>query len=116
MPAAPPQDNTGSAPPSAFQIGSADFRPLQQLRARSLKRNQAVDHDVAAMGELQRVVGVLFDDQDGKAILPFERPNGVENLAGYQRCEPERWLVEEKQAGSAHQRAPDRQHLLLATR
>ena len=78
--AGPPGLTRGLAPPSAFEIGSANFRPLQQFRARSLQRNEAVDHDIAAMGELQRVVGVLFDDQDGKAVLAVERPNGVENL------------------------------------
>jgi len=34
------------------------------------------------MGELERVVGVLFDDQDGQAVLPVQGPDGVENLPG----------------------------------
>src|SRR6202044_1472607 len=55
--------------------------------------------------ELQRVVGILFDDQDGQAVLAVERPNGVENLAGDQGREPERWFVEQKQARAAHQRS-----------
>src|SRR5579871_947308 len=57
------------SPTAALQIGGADFGPLQQFAASSLERDQPVDHDIAAMGELQCVVGVLLDDQHGKAIL-----------------------------------------------
>ena len=42
--------------------------------------------------------------------------NGVENLPDDQRGEPERRFVEQQQPRPAHQRAPDRQHLLLAAR
>jgi len=67
------------APPAAFQIGSANLRPLQQFAAGSGHRNQAVDHDVAAMGEFQRMVGVLLDDQDGEAVLPVQCADGIED-------------------------------------
>src|SRR5882724_8208378 len=58
----------GLRPPSAFQTGGSDLRALQQLGAGSLQRNQAVDHDITAMGQPQRVIGILFDDQDGQAV------------------------------------------------
>jgi len=53
-------------PPAAFQIGRADFGTLQQLSAGSAQRDQAVDHDVAAVGELERfglLQHVACDDQ-----------------------------------------------------
>ena len=58
----------------------------------------------------QRTIGHLLADKARRV------GDSTWLIFGDQRCEPERWLVEEKQAGSAHQRAPDRQHLLLATR
>ncbi|MFK4700966.1 hypothetical protein ABIF42_006560 [Bradyrhizobium diazoefficiens] len=53
-------------------------------------------------------------DQDGQAVLPVQGADRIENLARDQRREPERGLVEQEQAGTAHQGAADRQHLLLA--
>src|SRR4051794_32966799 len=60
----------GSPPPPAFEIGGADLRALQQLGAAAAQGDQAVDHDVAAVREAQRMVGVLLDDQHGEAVLP----------------------------------------------
>ena len=85
---------SASLPPSAaLQIGGTDFRALQQLAAGSGQRDQAIDHDIAAMGELERVIGVLFDDQDGQAVLPVQGPDGVENLPGDQGRKSQRRLV-----------------------
>ena len=75
---------------------------------------RAVDHDVAAVGELERVEGVLLDQEDGQLLVGVELPDGGENLPRDQRREPERRLVEQQQPRPAHQRARDRQHLLLA--
>ncbi len=102
------------SPPAAFQIGGADFRALQQFAAGPRQRDQAVDHDIAAMGEFQRVVGVLLDDQHGQAVLPVQGPDRVENLPRDQGGEAERGFVQHQQARAAHQGAADRQHLLLA--
>jgi hypothetical protein len=104
----------GANPAGPFQIGSADFRALQQFAAGTFQRDQAVDHDVAAMGQLERMIGVLLDDQHGEAVLPVQGPDGVENLPRDQRGEAQRRLVQHQQAGPAHQRAADRQHLLFA--
>jgi hypothetical protein len=35
---------------------------------------------ITAMGQPQRVVGVLFDDQHGEAVLPVQGPDRIENL------------------------------------
>ena len=37
------------------------------------------------MGQPQRMIGVLFDDQHGEAVLPVQGPDGVENLPRDQR-------------------------------
>src|SRR5579872_6268960 len=99
---------------ATLEIGGADFRALQQFRAGSLERDQAVDHDIAAVGEPQRVIGVLLDDQYGEAVLPVECPDRLEDLARDQRRETKRRFVEEEQARAAHQGTADRQHLLFA--
>ena len=54
------------------------------------------------------------DDQHGEAVLPVQGADGIENLPRDQRREPERGFVQHQQARSAHQRAPDRQHLLFS--
>src|SRR5947207_10172017 len=68
------------------------------------------------MGELEGMIGVLLDNQDGEAVLPVQRPDGVKNLARDQGRKSERRLIEEQQARATHQRAADRKHLLLAAR
>ena len=60
------------------------------------------------------MVGVLLDDQDGEAVLLVQRANGVEDLTRDQGRKTERRLVQEQEARAAHQRAADREHLLLA--
>ena len=66
------------------------------------------------MGEPKRMIGVLLDDQHGQAVLSVQGADGVENLARDQGRQAERRLVQHQQARAAHQRAADRQHLLLA--
>ena len=100
--------------PAAFEIGGAHLGPLQQLAAGAGQRDLAVDHDIAAVRELQRMEGVLLDQEHGEAVLRVEVADGAENLLRDQRREAERGLVEQQQARAAHQRAADRQHLLLA--
>ena len=95
---------------------SADFLALQQFAPAALQRDLAVDHDIAAMRELERVVGILLDQKHRQLVALIERANGGENLLHQERRETERGLVEENKARTAHQRTADRQHLLLATR
>src|ERR1700758_5202385 len=70
-----------SAVPAAFQIGGAHFWALQQVGSGSAQRDQAVDHDIAAVGELEGVIGVLLDDQHGEAVLPVQGADRIEDLA-----------------------------------
>src|SRR4029079_16839013 len=69
-----------------------------------------------AMGELERMEGVLLDQEYGQALAGIELADDLEDLLHDQGSEAERWLIEQEQAGPRHQRAGDRQHLLLAAR
>ena len=103
--------------PAALEIGRSHLRPLQQFACRCrLSVISAVDHDVAAVRELERVEGVLLDQEHGEPVLRVELADGVEDLPHDQRREAERRLVEQQQPRPRHQRAGDRQHLLLAAR
>src|SRR5262249_62178704 len=76
----------------------------------------AVDHDIAAMRKLQGVERVLFHQKHGELFFGVELLDRVEDLARDQRRQAERGLVEKEEARVSHQRARDRQHLLLAAR
>ena len=79
-------------------------------------RDPAIDHDIAAMGELERVIRALLHEEDGQPVIGVERADCREDLLDDQRGEAERRLVEQEQLRAAHQRPCDRQHLLLASR
>src|SRR4051812_41523597 len=72
--------------------------------------------DVAAVRDRERAMGVLLDEQRGHAELAVEPLDDGKHLVDQPRREPERWLVEEQQARPGHERAPDREHLLLTAR
>ena len=78
------------------------------------QRHLAVLQDVAAIGERQRHVGVLLDEQHRHAVLPVELPDRPELLVDVSRCESHRGRVHDEHAGVGHERAGDRQHLPLA--
>src|SRR6202011_3252934 len=87
---------------SAFEIGRADLRALEQLAAGAGEREQAVDHDVAAVGELERVERVLLDQEHGELVLAVEVADRGENLFDQERREAERGLVEQEESRPAH--------------
>src|SRR5262249_20709599 len=60
--------------------------------------------------------GILFDEKYCQTVLGIECFDGVEDLPYDQWGQPERWLVEQKQARLRHQGASYRQHLLFAAR
>jgi hypothetical protein len=70
-------------------------------------------HQEELMRHRERHVGVLLDQEDGGAIA-IELADDGEDLGDDERREPERRLVHEQDARPRHQRARDRQHLLLA--
>ena len=68
---------------------------------------------VAAIGQLQRLVGVLLNQEDRHPLLA-QLLDGIENLLNDNRRQPQRRFIQQQQARLAHQSATDRQHLLLA--
>jgi len=93
---------------------------LVQLRHRRLEpgiRNHVhhapVLHDVVAIGHRLREAEVLLDQQDGVALLLQARERAPDVLHDH-RGEALGRLVEQEQARTRAQYAPDRQHLLLA--
>src|SRR3954464_2768100 len=126
MKAAPPNRTmvrprkTGSETPSscsimallmpAFEVGGPNFLVRQQLAPSSLERDIAVDHDIAAMGQLEGVKVVLLDQEHGHFLLPVDVLDHLENLLHDERGKAKGRLVQQKQARLAHQRAADGEH------
>lgn len=77
------------------------------------ERDLADLHDVAVVGQGQRRLCVLFDEQDRHA-LGLELDDRLHDLLHHDRGEPHRRLVEHQQLGLGHQRAPHGEHLLFA--
>ncbi len=71
--------------------------------------------DHGLVGHLQRKMPVLFDQDDGQSLV-LQAMDGATDFGDDQRRQALRWLVEQQDAGIAHQRPADRQHLLFATR
>src|SRR5687767_12716985 len=86
-----------------------------QPLGRALEHHRAVVDDIDAVGELQRHLGVLLDQQHADA-LALELADGAHHGVHDQRREPLRRLVEQQQVRAGQQGARDRQHLLLAAR
>src|SRR5580692_5547835 len=102
--------------PPALEIGGTYRRIGQELLAGTAHRDGPVHHHIAAVRELQRVKGVLLDEEHCHAILRVELADDLENLLYDQRRKAKRRLVEKKKLRARHQRAGDGKHLLLAAR
>src|SRR5262249_36260954 len=110
------RDIVVSSVSSAFEIGGADFGARQKLGARARHGDAAVHHDIGPMCQLERMEGILLDQEHGQALVGIEFADDLEDLLHDQRGKAERWLIEQEQAGPRHEGAGDRQHLLLAAR
>src|SRR5437763_3974478 len=95
--------------------------PLEQCairskrRARRLMHNGAAFHDDGPIGGVQDLSGVLLDD-DRRYPGPENAPQRTEHLLDQDGGEAFERLVEQEDFRIEHQRAADRQHLLLAAR
>src|SRR5262245_64255667 len=63
-----------------------------QLGGRALEDDAAVLHDVAVVGEAQRDLRVLLDEQERRLLLVVDLAGDVEDLALQQRRPPPRSL------------------------
>jgi hypothetical protein len=66
------------------------------------------------MADVEGEAGVLLDHQHRQPLLAVEVAEPGEQLAGHQRGQAQRRLVEQQQAGPGHHRPGQGQHLLLA--
>lgn len=76
----------------------------------------AMGEDVAAVGNRERKLNVLFHQQHAAATLPGVLAYDGEKTLDDDRCEAERHLVEKKKTGLAGEGPSEREHLLLAAR
>src|SRR5262249_35669653 len=97
------------------EVRAAHVGVGEDVRARSLPHDPAVLEHIGAVSQAQRRSDVLLDQEDADA--------GSTDLAQYRehrlddaRREPERGLVEHEETRPGHERAADRDHLLLAAR
>src|SRR5207237_390766 len=113
----PPNGGSEACRPGTSSLRVMGICSSLSTRSGSVPRqygDPAALHDVAELRDGERHVGVLLHQQHGGLLLLVDLRDDAEDLLHQQRREPERRLVEEDQPRSRHQRAADRQHLLLA--
>ena len=86
-----------------------------QVGGLPLEHDPAGREHVAAVGDRERDVRVLLDDEHGDALV-VHLLDDLEALLDEDRSEPHRRLVHQQQLRVRHQRAAHRDHLLLAAR
>jgi hypothetical protein len=82
--------------PTSLEVGRFDFWAFQQFVTRARHRDETIDHYIAAMRELQGMIGILLDQKYGQTILGIERFDRIEDLSHDQRGEAERRLIEKE--------------------
>src|SRR5258708_4641619 len=92
----------------ALDVGRAE----QLLAGAGLHDRPGLEH-IAAVGDLERLRRVLLDQEDGDA-LRVDLAHDLEDRLDEDRREAERRLVEHQELRLRHERAADREHLLLA--
>src|SRR5215813_492732 len=65
--------------PTSLEIGRLDFRAFQQFASCAGHRNEPIHHDVAAVRELEGVVGILLDEKYCQTVLGVEHFNGIKD-------------------------------------
>src|SRR5262245_55146641 len=93
----------------------ADRLVLAELAGGTVVPDLPLLEHVHAVGEIEREPDVLLGEQD-RQPMGFELPDLLLQVLDDERREPLRRLVEQKQLRITHQRARDREHLLLAAR
>src|SRR4249919_1520330 len=101
---------------SVPEVGLADGLVRGQLGARALQRDAPdLEHVCAARGA-ERELRVLLDHEHGETLLLVQVAEDSEDLPDDERRQPEGRLVEEQEPRPQHERAGNREHLLLAAR
>src|SRR3989344_5358480 len=98
------------------EVELLDVLLLAQPRAGVFHHDAAVLQHVAVVRCIERHVGVLLHQQDGGAALTVDAHHDLEDLLGQLRRQTQAGFIKQDQVGVGHERAADRQHLLLAAR
>src|SRR5947208_15540860 len=99
---------------SVSEVRAPDGVVPAELGRRPRHDDAARLEEVGVIGEVERRRDVLLEEQGAHALVAVDGPHDEEDLAGDERREPERALVEEEQTPSPLERAPHRGHLRLA--
>ena len=86
---------------------------FEQFCRRTAEADLALLHEVRRLGERERDVHRLLDEDDRRPAVA-DRADDPEQLLDDDRREPERELVDHEQARLRDERLPEREHLLLA--
>src|SRR6267142_4671872 len=95
------------------QICASHLLPLTERRAPIAEDHAPGLENVRVVGDVERHVRVLLDDEHCRAG-GADLADDTEDLLDQLRREAKGWLVEHKQAWPSHERPSDREHLLLA--
>src|SRR6218665_3040459 len=98
------------------QVELLDVVLLAQALAAVFGDDAAVFQHIAVVGRIERHAGVLLHQQDGSAALAVDAHDDLEDLPGELGRQAQAGLVEPDQRRVGHQRARQRQHLLLPAR
>src|SRR5262245_61122186 len=88
----------------------------KKLRARTDPGNAAAVQDQGVLRDLERLLRMLLDQDDGQRLLLDQARKGFQQTFDDDRRETLERLVHEEQRGVAHQGTADGEHLLLAAR
>lgn len=95
------------------QVSFLDVGIVQQRLGRSRHGDDPVFDDIAAIGYLQSLIGVLLDEEDGGVALAVDLFYDLENLFDNERRQSHGRFIEEHDLWTGHQRPGHRQHLLF---
>src|SRR4051794_7805864 len=97
------------------EVAALELRVGRELGGGCLRRDRSSDHDELPLGNRRRHAEVLPDQKDGEAFA-VEIAEGIDELLDDRRREPFGRFVHDQKLRIREQRAPDREHLLLAAR
>src|SRR5919109_328095 len=96
------------------QVRAAHVVVVLDLLCLPRERDATRLEHVRVVGEVEGKPGVLLDEENGHAPLVADLTEHPEELAGHDRREPQRRLVEHQETRPQHQGPRHRQHLELA--
>src|SRR5215831_11336012 len=106
---------SGMAPALEPHVELVDQLVVGEVLARAALVLDLPVHDhVTAVGDADRLVEVLLGHEDGQAVALLQLPDLVDRVDDEYRGKADRRLVDEQDLRGGHQRAGEREHLLLA--